>query len=179
MNTRRTIISLAAAALVAACSNITDIERSQKDTGPLRLVDVNVDVSELNVTTEGRAIRRTTAQVQEDLRKAITAEAEKRSVPTGLPANINVKVQKIYLAPLSSRVLAGTSFIESEASVTDAESGAFIVAPVDVKATGEQLRGPGPIGLAGAAATGSAESDYLAAIDAYARALLASLDASS
>ena len=175
MNTRRTIIAFAAAALVTACSNITDIERAQKDTGPLRLVDVNVDVSDLNVTTEGRSIRRTTAQVQEDLRKAITTAAEPESDPNGLPANINVKVKKIYLAPLTSRVLAGTSFIESEASVTEAETGDLIVAPVDVKVTGEQLRGPGPIGLAGAAAAGSAEADYSAAIDTYARALIASL----
>ncbi len=178
MLSKRAFFTFAAAALLAACSNITQIDRAQKDTGPLRLNAVVVDVSDLSVTTEGRAIDRTTAELQEDLRRAVTAEAEKLSVPDGLPANINVKVERVFLARIVDRALAGTSFIESQISVTDAETGAFLVKPVNVKATSEQLRGPGAIGAATGITT-SAASDYEGLIDAYARALLASLEASS
>ena len=177
MLTKRTLLALAAAGTLAACNSVTDIERAQKDTGPLKLNQVVVDVSDLDLTAEGRAINRTTAQLQEDLRKAITAEAQKRSVPDGLPANINVSVDRIKLARLTDRVLAGTSFIESEISVTDAATGVFVVEPVRVNATAEQLRGPGPIGAATTATT-SLNADYQNVINAYARALLASLDAS-
>lgn len=127
---------------------------------------------------EGRTINKTTAELQEDLRRAITSEAQKRSVPDGLPTNVNVSVKKIRFARLVDRVFAGTSFIESEIFITDAESGAFIVEPVKVKTTAEQLRGPGPIG-ATIAATTSLNSDYQNVINAYARTLLTSLDASS
>ena len=178
MIARRLFTAGLAAAVLVGCSNLTEIDRAQKDTGPLRLVDVIVDVSDLDVTTEGRAINRTTAELQQDIRRAVTAEAQKRSVPDGLPANVNVKVEKVFLARLSDRVLAGTSSIESTVSITEAETGAFIVEPVSVKANAEQLRGPGPIGAA-AAATTSTEADYQNVIAAYARALLSSLDASS
>lgn len=178
MLSKRTLIVASFAVILGACNSITEINRAQKDTGPLMLNTVNVDVSGLDVTTEGRAINRTTAQLQEDLRRAITTEAQKRSVPDGLPANVNVRVDRIKLARLTDRLLAGTSFIESEISITEAEGGAFIVAPVEVRATAEQLRGPGPIGAATAATT-SLEADYQNVINAYARILLASLDASS
>lgn len=178
MLSKRTFVMIAATAVVAGCSNITEIGRAQPDTGPLELNEVIIEVSGLDVTTEGRSINRTTAQLQEDLRRAVTIEAQKRSVPGGLPANINVKMERVFLARAVDRVLAGTSSIESEISVTEAETGAFIVEPVQVNATAEQLRGPGPIGAA-AAFTTSVEADYQNVIDAYARALLASLDASS
>lgn len=178
MLTRRLFTAIAAATLLIGCSNVTAIERAQKDTGPLRLVDVIVDVSDLDVTTQGRSIKKTTDELQEDLRRAVTAEAQKRSVPDGVPANVNVKVDEVFLARLTDRVLAGTSYIESEISVTDAETGEFIVEPVSVKANAEQLRGPGPIGAATAATT-TTKSDYQNVVAAYARALLASLDASS
>ncbi|WP_271952241.1 hypothetical protein [Ruegeria faecimaris] len=178
MITKRAFFVAIAATLLSACSNITEIDRDQKDTGPLKLNAVVVDVSDLSVTTEGRSINRTTAQLQEDMRRAVTAEAEKRSVPDGLPANINVNVEKVFLARAVDRVLTGTSFIESVVSVTDAETGAFIVKPIKVKSTAEQLRGPGPIGAATAATT-SLTADYNNVINAYAKALLASLDASS
>ena len=61
---------------------------------------------------------------------------------------------------------------------TDAGTGEFIVEPVSVKANAEQLRGPGPIGAATAATT-TTNADYQNVVAAYARALLASLDASS
>lgn len=177
MLTRRIFIAAATAATVSGCNSITEINRAQKNTGPLRLVDVIVDVSDLDLTTEGRAINRTTAELQEDLRRAVTAEAQKRSVPDGLPANVNVNVERVFLARLSDRVLAGTSSIESVISVTDAQTGAFIVEPVSVSANAEQLRGPGPLGAA-TAATISTEADYQNVMSAYARTLLASLDAS-
>ena len=178
MITKRTLIGLTAMVLFAACNSVTEIERAQKDIDALKLNAVNVDMSDLVLTTEGRSINKTTAEVQEDLRRAITAEAQKRSKPDGLPANINVKVEKIKLARFTDRVLSGTSFVESEISVTEAETGAFLVEPVKVKANAEQLRGPGPIGAATAAAT-TLEADYNNVINAYARTLLASLAASS
>ena len=178
MLSRRLFTTAIAALTLMGCSNITEIERAQKDTGPLRLVDVIVDVSDLDVTTEGRAINRTTAELQQDLRRAVTAEAQKRSVADGVPANVNVKVDKVFLARLTDRVLAGTSSIESVVSITNAETGEFIVEPVPVKANAEQLRGPGPVGAATAVTT-TTEADYQNVIAAYARALLASLDASS
>ena len=61
--------------------------------------------------------------------------------------------------------------------MVEAETGALIVAPVGVKATADQLRGPGVIGAATAVTT-TADSDYQNLINAYARTLLASLDAS-
>lgn len=178
MFSKRAFIAVAVAAVLAGCNSITDIERAQKDTGPLKLNAVIVDISDLNLTNEGRAINRTSAQLQKDLQRAITAEAQKRSVPDGLPANINVRVERIKLARFQDRVLAGTSFIESEISITEAETGASIVEPVEVRATAEQLRGPGPIGAATAATT-TLEADYNNVINAYARTLLASLDASN
>lgn len=177
MLSRRIVIALFSAAALAACNSITEIERAQKDTGPLRLNTVNVDVSDLSVTTEGRAINKTTSELQQDLQRAVTAEAQKRSVPDGLPANVNIKVERIKLARVVDRVLAGTSFIESKISITEAATGAFIVNPVSVTATAEQLRGPGPVGLATAATT-SIDADYQSVINAYARVLLESLDAS-
>ena len=177
MLSRRTFAALVCAYALTACNSITEIERAQKDTGPLKLNEVVVDVSDLDLTTEGRPINNTSAQLQEDLRRAVTAEAQKRSVPDGLPANVNVKVERIVLARAVDRVLAGTSFIESEISITDAETGAFVVKPVRVKSTAEQLRGPGPIGAATAATT-SLQADYNNVINTYARVLLASLDAS-
>ena len=93
MLSRRIFIALFSAAALAACNSITEIERAQKDTGPLRLNTVNVDVSDLSVTTEGRAINKTTSELQQDLQRAVTAEAQKRSVPNGLPANVNFKVE--------------------------------------------------------------------------------------
>lgn len=174
---KRTLIIGGLAIFLSACNAVTDIDRAQKDTGPLMLNAVNIDVSDLDLTIEGRAINRTSAELQEDLGRAVTAEAQKRSVPDGLPANINVKVERIKLARVVDRVLAGTSFIESEISVTEAENGAFVVEPVQVNATAEQLRGPGPIGAATAATT-SLDADYQNVINAYARTLLASLDAS-
>lgn len=178
MLTKRTLMGLVAMALLAACNSITEIERARKDIDALKLNAVIVDMSDLEVITEGRSINKTTSEVQEDLRRAITAEAEKRSKPDGLPANINVKVEKIKLARFTDRVLAGTSFVESEISVTDAENGTFLVEPVQVKANAEQLRGPGPIGAATAATT-TLTADYNNVINAYARTLLASLEASS
>lgn len=177
MLSRRALLAIATTAALVACNSVTDIERAQKDTGPLKLNEVNVDFSNLDVTIEGRAVNKTSADLQEDLRRAIVAEAQSRSVPDGLPANINVVVERIVLARAVDRVLSGTSFIESIASVVEAESGDFIVKPVKVKATAEQLRGPGPIGAATAAVT-SADSDYQNVVNSYARALLASLDAS-
>lgn len=177
MLNKRAFIAITAAVLLTGCNSITEITRAQSDTGPLRLVDVIVDVSDLDVTTEGRAINRTTAQLQEDIRRAVTAEAQKRSVPDGLPANVNVRVDRVFLARGIDRVLAGTSRIESVASVTAAETGEFIVDPVKVNATAEQLRGPGPIGGATAVTT-SVDSDYANVINAYAATLLKSLDAS-
>ena len=178
MISRRLFTVLTAATLLVNCSNITAIDRAQNGTGPLRLVDVIVDVSDLDVTTRGRSINKTTTELQQDLRSAVTAEAQKRSVPDGVPANVNVKVDEVFLARLTDRVLAGTSFIESEISITNAETGEFIVEPVSVRANAEQLRGPGPIGAATAATT-TKNSDYQNVVAAYARALLASLDASS
>lgn len=177
MLAKRTFIAIAATVFLIDCNSITAIDRSQKDTGPLRLVEVVVDVSDLDVATEGRSINRTTAQLQKDITRAVTAEAQKRSVPDGLPANVNVKLNRVFLARGVDRILAGTSTIESTASVTAAESGDFIVRPVQVNTTAEQLRGPGPIGGA-VAVTTSVEADYNNVIDAYARTLLASLDAS-
>lgn len=177
MLSRRTLFAIASGAALAACNSITDIERAQKDTGPLKLNAVNIDFSNLEVRVEGRDINKTTAELQDDLRRAITAEAQKRSVPNGLPANIDITVERIVLARAVDRVFTGTSFIESKASVVEAESGAFIVEPVKVKATAEQLRGPGPIGAATAAVT-TVDSDYQNVINSYAKVLLASLDAS-
>ena len=178
MLTRRLFTAVTATLLLVGCSNITAIERTQKDTGPLRLADVVVDVSDLDVTTRGRSINKTTSELQQDLRRAVTVEAQKRSVPNGVPANVNVKVEDVFLARLTDRVLAGTSYIESEISITNAETGEFIVETVSVKANAEQLRGPGPIGAATAATT-TTEADYQNVVAAYARALLASLDASN
>lgn len=178
MLAKRTFIAAIAAIALTGCNGVTAIERAQKDTGPLRLVDVFVDVSDLDVATEGRSINRTTSQLQEDIRRAVTAEAQKRSVPDGLPANVNVKVEKVFLARGIDRVLAGTSSIQSVASVTAAETGEFIVDPVAVNTTAEQLRGPGPIGGATAVST-SVEADYNNVINAYAATLLKSLDASN
>ena len=178
MLSRRTFVAGSAIVAMSGCNSITDIERARSDTGPLRLVEVRVDVSDLDVATEGRSINRTTAQLQEDIRRAVMVEAQKRSVPDGLPANVNVKMERVFLARGVDRVLAGISSIESVASVTEAESGAFIVEPVQVNTTAEQLRGPGPIGGVTAAST-SVEADYNNVINAYARTLLKSLDASN
>ncbi len=178
MLTKRILLTIAAAAFLTACSNITEIERTQQYTGPLKLNAVIVDVSDLDLSTEGRPITRTSTQVQEDLRRAIVAEAQKRSVPDGLPANINVKVEKIFLARIIDRTLAGTSFVESEISVTDAETDAFLVEPVDVRATSEQLRAAGAIGAV-VGATTTPTADYEGVINAYAKALVESLEASS
>ena len=180
MLSKRSILTVLAATMLAACTGgVIGIDRADKETGPLLLNDVIVDVSDLDVTTEGRAINKTTSELQRDLNAAVTAEALKRSVPGGVPTNINVDVEKVYLAPLSSRLLANTSYIESTVSLTNAETGAFIVEPVKVKATADQLRGLGPVGAATAAANASVEADYQRAVAGYAKTLLASLDASS
>ncbi len=178
MLSRRTFVAGSARTAMSGCNSIMDIERAQSDTGPLRLLEVRVDVSDLEVATEGRSINRTTAQIQEDVRCAATAEAQKRSVPDGSPANVNVKMERVFLARGVDRVLAGISSIESVASVTAAENGAFIVEPVQVNTTAEQLQGPGPIGGVMAAYT-SVEADYNNVINAHARKLLKSLDASN
>ena len=120
MLTKRTLILAVFAVFLGACNSITEIDRAQKDTGPLKLNAVNVDVSDLNVTTEGRAITKTTAELQEDLRRAIAAEAQKRSVPNGLPANVNVKL------------LVGLQLVSISRPVADCSSALASANPVPV-----------------------------------------------
>lgn len=175
MFTKRTFVTLAAATLIAACSNVTDINRAKSDTGPLKLNSVRVDVSSMKTTSKGRDIKRTRAQFADDLTAALARELGPVSDPNGLPADVNVKVNEIYLARIVDRVLAGTSYIESTASVTDAASGDEIVAPVDVRGDSDQFRAAGPVAVV---TTGSLDNDYQAAINGYAKALVASLVAS-
>jgi hypothetical protein len=175
---KRTFVGIAAAALLAACSNVTDIDRANKDTGPLKLNAVNVDTSAMTIVSEGRTVNRTKAQLASDLRAAITREAQSYSNPNGLPADVNVTVEKLHLATIVDRVVAGTSYVESTISVVDAADGSVIIAPTKVKGNEETLRGFGSLGAAGAVQNASVETDYKNAIDGYAKALIASIAAS-
>ena len=175
MFTRRVILSVAAATMVAACSNITSIDRADKEVGPLKLNAVSVDVSQMKLVSEGRTINKSTAQFAEDLEAALVRELSAVSVPDGVPADFNVTVQRMYLAPIVNRLVAGTSSIESSVSVINASDGSTIVEPVKVVGNSDQLRGPGPVG---AVTTKTVEADYQGAVNGYAKALLASLQAS-
>lgn len=169
------LFAVAAAVVVTACSNVTDINRAQSDTGPLKLNKVIVTTDETLRRSEGRDFGKTAAEFRADLTSALAKELGAYSDPNGLPADVKVKVDEVYLARIVDRVLVGTSYIDSTISVVDAETGEIIVAPTKVRGDSDQLRGAGPIG---AITTKSLAKDYQLAIDGYAKALAASLVAS-
>ncbi|WP_127112810.1 hypothetical protein [Shimia sediminis] len=154
---------------------------SRADTNPrqLKLNDVNVDASGLELVAEGRTITKTRAELEQDLADAIRRIASERSDPDGAPADINVTVDKLYLVPLVERAVAGNSYVESTISVTDAASGAIIVAPTTVKGNADTLRAIGALGAVGALLNADVETDYQNAIKGYAKSLIASLQASA
>jgi len=174
MFTKRTFIALSAAAVVAACTNVTELNRIG-DSNPRKLNLVNVDTSRMDVVTEGRAITKSRAQLASDLTAAITREAQPYSDPNGAPADLNVVVNKVYLAPLVERTVLGTSYIESTISVTDGDDGSTIISPANVKATSDTLRGIGTLGAVAAVANANVQTDYQNAINGYAKALVASV----
>ncbi len=176
----RSFIAVTALAVAAACTNVTDLSRTDADPGPLQLNAVKVDASGLEVViSEGRTVKRTRAQLEQDLTAAITREALLLSDPNGLLADVNVTIEKVYLAPLVERVVAGSSYIEGTVSVTNAADGSIIIAPTQVIGNSDTLRAIGALGAVGALANADVETDYQNSIDGYAKALIASLQASA
>lgn len=176
MFTKRAFLALVAAAGVAACTNVTELNRIE-GAGPLKLNVVKVDTSRMAVVTEGRQIAKTRTELSRDLSAAIAREAQSYSDPNGTPADINVVVNKVYLAPLAQRAVMDTSYVESTISVTDAADGSTIISPANVKGTSDTLRGIGALGAVGAVANADVETDYQNAINGYAKALIASIAA--
>lgn len=179
MRFRRSFLTLAVVALVAACTNVTTLSRAEVNPKQLKLNDVNVDASGLELVAEGRTIKKTRDQLEQDLAAAITRIALERSDPNGRPADVNVTVDKVFLAPLADRAMAANSFIESTISVTDAASGAIIIAPTQVKGNADTLRAIGALGAVGALLNADVETDYQNAVNGYAKSLIASLQASA
>ena len=175
MNIKSSFFSLVAVLLVAACSNVTEISRAKSDTGPLKLKNVIVSTDETLLRSRGRDFGKSVAEFRADLSAALAKELVAYSDPNGLPADVKVKVNEVYLARIVDRALAGTSYIDSTITVVDAETGEEIVAPTKVRGDSDQFRGAGPIG---AITTQSLAKDYQSAINGYAKALAASLVAS-
>lgn len=175
MLTKRTFVALTAAAILAACSTTTEIERAKSDTGPLKLNLVRVDTSGMTLSSEGRSIQKSRAQLASDLTTALKNDLGPVSDPNGLPANVNVSVKELFLADVVDRALVGTSYIESVISVTDAATGEVIIAPTEVRGDSEQLRAGSWVG---AITTKSVEEDYKLAVQGYSEALVESLVAS-
>lgn len=175
MNIKHSFLVLAAVALVAACSNVTEVNRAKSDTGPLKLNNVIVSTDDTLLRSQGRDANKSEAEFRADLTAALAKELGPYSDPDGLPVDVKVKVDEVYLARIVDRALVGTSYIDSTITLVDAETGEEIVAPQKVRGNSDQLRGPGPIG---AITTQSLAKDYQSAINGYAKALAASLVAS-
>ena len=175
MNMKHSFFALITVALVTACSNVTEINRAKSDTGPLKLNNVIVSTDETLLRSQGRDIGKSTAEFRADLTAALAKELGPYSDPNGLPADVKVKVDEVFLARIVDRALVGTSYIDSTITVVDAETGEEIVAPTKVRGDSNQLRAAGPIG---AITTQSLAKDYQSAINGYAKALAASLVAS-
>ena len=105
MLTKRTFVALAAAALIAACSNVTEVNRVQTDTGPLKLNLVRVDTTGMKTVSEGRDIQKSRSQLAADLTAQLKKDLGAVSDPNGLPANVNVSVNELYLARIIDRAL--------------------------------------------------------------------------
>ena len=175
----RCVMALAAVALIAGCTKVTTLSRADVNPRQLKLNDVIVDASGLELVAEGRTITKTRDQLEQDLAAAITRLALERSDPNGTPADVNVTIDKLFLAPLADRAMAANSFIESTISVTDAASGAIIIAPTQVKGNADTLRAIGALGAVGALLNADVETDYQNAVNGYAKSLIASLQASA
>ncbi len=163
MGLGRHILAGAIAASVAACAPVVD--RSDV-LGPITVASVSVDAS--TAVVEGRDLPITRAAAAGLLEDAIEGAVARSNDPNGRAVNVDVVMTQIRLAPPLERVVAGTSSATGTLTVTDAETGERLKAPVSVTGNTTNLRAPGVVGLA---TTVTPEEDNRGTVRGFAEAI--------
>ena len=110
------------------------------------------------------------ARIDADLTQAL--QRKLRAMPQG-NADVKVTVTEVRLmSRMQELMLGGASYVKGILTVTDAATGAPIVAPTKIFATSQRVRVGGPIG---AAVAPSAENDYHQTIEGFAQNVLVRL----
>lgn len=110
------------------------------------------------------------AQINTDLTQAL----QRKLRPTAMGnADVKVTLTEVRLmSRMQEMILGGASYVKGTLTVSDAATGAQIVAPTKVFATSQRFRVGGPIG---AAVAPTAENDYLQTIEGFAQNVLVRL----
>ena len=132
---------------------------------------VSVDITDFT-GIRGRVIERAPLEVANDITVAVQ---DVFSGPGAANANIALRLKDVLLpSPGSAFAFGGPSSIRADVTVTDAQTGAVIFGPEEVRGTSATLRVPGLIGVA---TSPSASRDYAQTVAGFAVALETALSA--
>ncbi|MEM9250049.1 MAG: hypothetical protein AAGB05_15320 [Pseudomonadota bacterium] len=159
---RRAFLGLAGAALVCGCA---PVQPRRADFAPMFVDEVQVETSGFTRVT-GRQISVTSEQVERDVERALRQRLLGRGDPGGTPALVRVGIRRVSLvSPGQSLLVGGNSSFGSEVSVVDKRTGAFLLEPRAVAASGQ---GWSAGGVLGASTRPSPALDYQQLVNAYA-----------
>jgi len=126
--------------------------------------EINVETSQLPAVT-GRSIEISTAQVRDDIQRALRSRLQGRGAPSGDAVGVTVNVDRVALvSPGQSLLIGGVSSITARVSITNLATGALVLPETVVTSRSE---GYAPGGLIGAASRSSPEADYTQTVTSF------------
>ncbi|MEM8656161.1 MAG: hypothetical protein AAGF36_15590 [Pseudomonadota bacterium] len=161
----RFALGLLGALALAACMTTEPSGSTGRFSADMATNTVRVDTASFS-GIEGRDLTVPPRQIASDIMRALNTRMD----GTG-PSNavIDVRLDKVELtSPGSAFAFGGPSAIEARVTVTDAESGALLFGPRNIRGTSETVRLPGVIGVA---TSPTPERDYDQTVQGFAAAV--------
>ena len=159
----KVLVAIYAACLMAACTPQSLL--APEVASSIAVQNVTVDTTNF-AGVSGRALSISNAQVRSDIERALVGRMQGRGAIGGKPVSVNVAVDRVALvSPGQSLLLGGVSGVSASVSITELATGAVVLAPTAISASGQ---GYAPGGILGVASRGTPESDYARTIASFA-----------